>query len=429
MKGFLKRTIVHLITLEARWLLRRKNPTIVAITGNVGKTSMKDATYAAVRGQLAARKSEKSYNSEIGVPLTILGLPNAWNNPFLWLKNLLDGAFIACLAREYPSVLILETGVDQPGDMAHLTEWLRPDVVVLTRLPDVPVHVEAFRSPEAVAAEKLTLVHALKSEGVLIYNHDDEIIKRHLPEVRQRTIGYGRYLDTDFRASSDAVTYRDNRPVGSTFSITHGDESVSIKLSGTLGVQPAYTMAGAVAVAHTLGVPFREAVCAAARLPLPPGRMRLLSGLKGTTIIDDSYNSSPIAAEVALQTLREVTHAKRKIAVLGDMLELGRFSSREHERIGELVPGAVDVLITVGVRARGIAKAALAHGFQESQILQYDDAVRAGRELQTLMAAGDVILVKASQGIRAERIVEEVMQEPERAGELLARQDRAWKQR
>lgn len=429
MKGVFKRLVTTVLTREAQQLLRRKRPTIVAVTGSVGKTSMKDAIYAAVRSHRTARKSEQSFNSELGVPLAVLGLPNAWNNPLLWVKNCIDGALLALFAREYPEVLILETGVDRPGDMAALTAWLRPDVVVLTRLPDIPVHVEYFSSPDAVAAEKMTLVAALQSEGTFVYNNDDAIIKKYLPDVRQRTVGFGRFLPTDVTARDDRVVYRDNRPVGVQCSVEHEGESATVRTSGTIGLQTVYTLTGAVAVARVLGVPLAEAAAGATELPLPPGRMRLLAGIKGTTLIDDTYNSSPIAAELALQTLRELKHAKRKIAVLGDMLELGRFSSSEHERIGTLVPGCADALFTVGIRSRKTAEAALEHGLHESKIFQYDDAVRAGRELQGFLEPGDVVLIKGSQGIRAERIVEEVLEDPQRASEFLARQSAAWKRR
>ena len=143
-------------------------------------------------------------------------------------------------------------------------------------------------------------------------------------------------------------------------------------------------------------------------------------------IIDDTYNSSPTACELALSTLSEVKYGGRKIAVLGDMLELGRFSSEEHEKIGALVPRTADMLLTVGIRARKIAEAALAAGMDEEHILQYEDSQRAGRELQALLKSGDVVLIKASQGIRAERIVEEIMAHPDEASSLLVRQDTEW---
>ena len=165
MKNFLKRIIVAILTYEAQLLLLRTKPTIVAVTGNVGKTSVKDAIYEVLKGTIHTRKSEKSFNSEIGVPLSVLGLESGWNNPLLWLKNIIDGLLLVIHPGTYPKVLVLEMGVDRPGDMDALTTWIRPHVVVLTRLPDVPVHVEFFDSPEAVCKEKIKLVHALRQIG------------------------------------------------------------------------------------------------------------------------------------------------------------------------------------------------------------------------------------------------------------------------
>jgi UDP-N-acetylmuramyl pentapeptide synthase len=429
MKTFFKTLVVAALTYEAKLLLRRHQPIIIAITGSVGKTSTKDAIYSVLKRHVSARKSEKSFNSDIGVPLTVLGLPNAWNNPLFWFKNLLDGLMIALFSKSYPSYLILETGVDRPGDMARLTAWLKPQMVVLTRLPDVPVHVEFFSSPEAVVAEKMKLVEALKSEGVLIYNHDDEIIKRQLPGVRQQAIGYSRYLPSQFMAREDKLYYHDNRPDGIIFDLEHIDQREEVRLPGALGTPPIYSALAAAAVGVQCGLSLKDVAMALSEHPAPPGRMRVMPGIKGSIIIDDTYNASPIAMEQALFTLKEVKYAKRRIAILGDMLALGKFSQREHERMGELVPQCADVLFTLGIRSRKIAEAALEHGLSEKNIFQYDDVARAGRELQAMLSPGDVVLVKASQGIRAERVVEEVMQEPERAKELLVRQDSEWQKR
>lgn len=426
MKSFLKKVVVAILSWEAKMLLRRHRPTIVAITGNVGKTTTKDAIYAAIKNSVSARKSEKSFNSEIGVPITVLGLHNAWGNPILWAKNIIDGFFIAFFSKQYPAVLVLEMGIDRPGDMERMAKWVSPDIVVLTRLPSVPVHVEYFNTPEQVVEEKMKLVSALKAEGTLVYNADDTIIEAQLPDVLQRTVGFSRYLESDFMGSGDRVVYSDDIPMGVEFAIKHGSESYTLQIQGTVGTQQVYACTAAVAVASALGVSLEEAVTSLGDMRTPNGRMRLIAGLKASVILDDTYNASPTACEQALQTLGEMRYAKRKIAVLGDMLELGRFSSKEHERLGEQVSKVADILLTIGVRARMIAEGALTMGMDEENILQYEDAARAGRELQAMLQPGDVVLVKASQGIRAERIVEEIMAEPELAPELLVRQDEEW---
>jgi UDP-N-acetylmuramoyl-tripeptide--D-alanyl-D-alanine ligase len=426
MKAFFKKVIVSIITYEAKVALRRHRPMVIAITGSVGKTSTKDAIFAVLKNHVSARKSQKSFNSEIGVPLSVLGLPNAWESIWGWTQNIIDGFFVAFFSRQYPKVLVLETGVDRPGDMARLTSWLKPDIVVMTRLPDVPAHVEYFGTPEAVVAEKLELLKALKPEGIFIYNHDDEKLQAVARDTRQASFGFSRYVPAHFTAAKDTIIYHDDRPAGTAVELRYLDQIVPIKQLGVVGVQNSYMFAAAAAVAHQFDISLEAVAAALSNYETPPGRMRLLPGIKGVTIIDDTYNSSPVALEAALLTLKEIRGAKRKIAVIGDMLELGQFSSREHERIGTFVPQCADLLLTVGIRSRKLAEGALENGMSEKVIWQYDDVARAGRELQALIQPGDVILVKASQGIRLERIVEEIMAEPENAKNLLVRQDEFW---
>lgn len=428
LKKFFKKVVVKILTFEAKMLLKRTRPCIIAVTGSVGKTSIKDVIFEILKERLHVRKSEKSFNSEIGVPLSVLGLPNAWSNPLLWLKNIIDGAIIMIHPGEYPKILVLEMGVDRPGDMDNLTEWIHPDVVVLTRLPDVPVHVEYFESPEAIIQEKEKLVHALKEDGILVYNQDDEKIVRIADETRQQSIGYSRYSLSPFTASADKIIYENGIATGFEFILTHLGQSINIKVNSSLGVQHAYNYAAGAAVASIFDIPL-DAVQESLRTYIPPpGRMRLIPGIKDTLLIDDTYNSSPTASEQSLVTLGSLRGVKRRIAVLGDMMELGQFSTREHERIGRLIPQSVDILVTIGVRARGFSKGALEQGMQEKNIFEYDDAVQAGREMQQFIKAGDVILVKGSQYIRAERFVEELMAEPEKADILLVRQDTMWKE-
>ncbi len=158
-----------------------------------------------------------------------------------------------------------------------------------------------------------------------------------------------------------------------------------------------------------------------------PGRMRLLAGVKETILIDDSYNASPIAVEKAVETLGSLEIINgRKIAVLGDMLELGKYSTEEHKKIGKIVAITCDVLIAVGMRSKDIVEGALLGGMCEKDILQFEDSENAGKYLQNFIQSGDVILIKGSQSIRTEKIVEEIMAHPEKKSELLVRQEADW---
>lgn len=428
-KSIFKQFVVWCLTHEAAVLLRRKRPVVVAVTGSVGKTATKDAVYTALRRFRPTRKSERSYNSELGVPLTVLGLQNAWQSPLGWLKNIIDGFFIAYFTRSYPEVLVLEMGVDRPGDMKALTKWITPSVVVLTRFPKVPVHVEFFASPDEVIREKMQLAAALPPDGILVFNGDDEAVRSRAEGVLQRTISYARYSEADVRATNDRVEYdAADTPRGVTFTLTVEGVSNEVSVLGGVGVQHAYACAAAMAVANAFALN-TDAVAAQLRtFTPPPGRMRILEGVKDTVLLDDTYNASPIAGERALQTLKELKVKGRRIAVLGDMLELGQYSKQAHATLGEHAAGAADLLLTIGVRARQTAQTALAHGMREDSVLQFDDIHALGRALQRVMAPGDVVLFKASQRVRLEQAVKEVMAHPDDAPTILVRQSAAWQQ-
>ena len=429
MKEHLKKIIVGILTFEAKILLARTKPKIVAITGSVGKTSTKDAIFTVLSGRVHARKSEKSFNSDIGVALTILGLENGWNSPLAWLKNIFDGAIHALFTKGYPDVLILEMGVDRKGDMKRLTSWIKPDIAVVTLLPEVPVHVEYFASPAEVIEEKMTLVFALKPNGVFIYNSDDAKIQPFLSEIRQMSFGFSRYSPSHFTAHADHVLYDGGVPIGVEFTMSHLTEEVTVKVMGALGAQHAYTYGAALAVGNQFGISLEDGAKALLGHVSPQGRMRVMRGVEGTTVIDDTYNSSPVACEHAIQTLHELKTKGRKIAVLGDMLELGQFSVREHERIGEFLADKVDVLCTLGVRAQKIAEGALRYGLSEKVIFQYDDITTLINELRPALSQNDIILVKASQSIRAEKVVAALMLEKDKTVEMLVRQDEMWSKR
>ena len=138
MKNIFKKLITYILRIEAKLVLWKYHPKIVAITGSVGKTSTKDAVFAVISGISYVRKSEKSFNSEIGLPLTILGVPNGWNNPVIWFKNIVTGLKLIFLRNKYPKWLVLEVGIGHPGDMKKTAAWLRTDAVIMTAIGETP---------------------------------------------------------------------------------------------------------------------------------------------------------------------------------------------------------------------------------------------------------------------------------------------------
>ncbi len=429
MKTLLRYIVTEIIEWEAKLVLRKYKPKIIAITGSVGKTSTKDAIFAVVEKALIARKSDKSFNSEIGLPLTILGCDNGWSNPFLWLSNITRGLVLLIANEHYPKWLVLEVGAGKPGDIARAVELVTPDIVVFTAFSAVPVHVEFFKSVEALFDEKANLVRALKPTGMLILNADDERVLTLRDRTKAKSITYGFSKEAMFRASNMTIAYEDGRPVGTTFKFEYDGNVFPVVMCGVLGVQPVYSALAALSLGVYLKLNIIDMIGAIRMYDTPSGRMRIVPGIKGTTIIDDTYNSSPIAAEAAVDVLVGVKTKGKKIAVLGDMLELGKFTEDEHKKLGSQTGKIVDLLLLVGPRAKYIVEGALSVGMSEKNIIEFDDARLAGKYLEGVIREGDIVLAKGSQSMRVERAVEEIMAHPEEASRLLVRQEDEWKAR
>jgi len=439
MKKIAKNIITSILRVEASAVLRKYKPKIVAVIGSVGKTSTKDAIYSVFSREFFVRKSDKSFNSEIGIPLTVLGCKNGWNDPFIWLQNIFGGLWLLIHKQRYPEWLILEIGVDMPDDMKRAAEWIKPDMLIVTRFADVPVHVEHFSSPEAIIAEKSLMVGSLKKDGVLILNSDDEKVLALKEKWTGKVKTYGFSEKANVSGSHLSVMYGEDDierkfPAGIMMRLDVGETSIPVRIYGTLGKTMGYSAMATAAASISVGIHLVKISEGIAKIIPPSGRMRLLPGIKHSLILDDSYNASPVAMASALETLKEVKTYGRKFAVLGDMLELGKYSTDEHKKVGALAKDVCDVLVTVGIRARSIALGALDNGMNEDNIYQFDTSKEAGKYLEKLIGDGDIILVKGSQGsgtnkIRMEQAVEEIMAEPEKARDVLVRQGDEWRTR
>lgn len=428
MKSLFKSFVVKVLTAEARLALRLHDPKIVAVTGNVGKTSTKDAIYTVLRGYYPVRKSEKSFNSEIGVPLAILGLPNAWSNPFGWLWNFIRG-LVRAASPGFPKVLVLEIGADRPGDISSITRWLSPDVVVYTRMQTVPVHVENFGSPERMFQEKGYLGQALKHHGIVVLNGDDEKMKPFTKGARDIwTFGFKNGSDVrgdDYYISYDQAT---DLPYGIVFKAHSNLGTATYSLPGVIGKHYAYPMLAAITVGEVFDITPEEAAKALSGHKTPHGRMRLVKGEK-CLIIDDSYNSSPIALEEGLNALADLEISGKKIAVLGDMKELGRYSKSEHKRLGVHASKIAHTLVAVGEQAVHFAEGARESGMPADSILTFKTSEEAIPAILARVREGDAVLVKGSQSMRMEHIARALLPKHVDPGEHLVRQEKEWKGR
>lgn len=423
MKKILKSIVAYLLALVARTVVRRYRPRIVMITGSVGKTSTKDAVAAVLRARFLVRASDKSFNSEFGVPFTILGVKNPLDAPLEWFALCKSAFALLFLPNHYPNMLVLEVGADRPGDLAKITRIAVPEAVVVTCLPEIPVHVEAYASPVAVREEEFSPAYALPSSAPLIVSADDQYALDMAMRLSARVISYGTTGGASVHMSDVGFYEEQGTVVGMQAKVVMDGQEGKLVVRGSVGNVQMCPVAAALAVAQAYALPLPEALKALESYEPPPGRGRLLHGKNSSVIIDDSYNASPAAVEEALTTLKAFPKAARRVAILGDMLELGRYSVMEHERIGTFACTSADLVVAVGVRTRLFASVS-----GGAEVITFDNSQSAARELPPLVRPGDVILVKGSQSIRMERVVEALLENSADAARLV-RQERAWKRR
>lgn len=423
----MKHIVTKILTNASKRLLARHQPTIVAVTGSVGKTSTRDAIAVVLGSRFHIRTAKKNLNTELGVPLTILGIDkprNAWG----WFRACLRAlSGLGAGGESYPSHLVLEFGADRPGDIKHLCELAPPTVGVVTPLSYV--HVVNYPSFEALIAEKAELVKALPSDGLAILNADD------LRVLQMRELSAAKVLTYGSSEQADLVLmdYALDAPRGIRFAIKdrlRTELPVEVSVNGTLGAHQALACLAALTVGKHFGIsPADGAQALSASYTSPPGRMKPLSGIKGTLLLDDTYNAAPASMAAALEVLKVCTPFEntRRVAALGEMAELGAYTEAEHRQLGWRVAEAgVDLLVLVGEKSRDTMRGALEAGMAEDQIILVKNSVEAGRVLDQQLQSGDVVLIKGSQSSRMEKAVKDVLADPTKASELLVRQESEW---
>lgn len=427
----LKTILQMLLRHCANKIIKKYKPDIVGITGSIGKTSAKEAITAVLSSKFDVRSNFKNYNNEIGLPLTIIGIEKSPGKDFFgWLK-IFYKAFALRFSRDpqYPDVLVLEMGADKPGDIEYLLEIAPCKVGVLTFIGNA--HIEFFKTIKKIAQEKRLIITNLKEDGFAVLNFDNEMVMQNA-KTKAETITYGFKDGADLQATDVHVINDDKTdwPVGLNFKISFHGNIVPVFLPGFIAEQFIPAALAGLAVGHIFGINLVESALALQKVKPLAGHMRIIPGIKQTLLIDDTYNSSPDAVKSALNALAKVVPQEegKRIVVLGDMLELGADTEIAHREIGfRVAEKEFDFLITVGQASKKFtAVAAREAGMDENKVVVFDDSASAGKFLQDKMEKGDVILVKGSQGARMEKIVKEVMADPEKAGELLVRQEEYW---
>jgi len=422
-----RRILETILRWMAHVLLKKYNPIIVGITGSVGKTSAKEATFLVLSHFYRVRQSQKNYNNEIGIPLTIIGARSGEQSLRGWARVVVQWFWALLFPVEYPEVLILEMGIDRPGDMKYLLSFVPVRIAVVTAIG--PAHVEFFGNVERIAAEKERIVSAIGSNGSVILNADDQRVMAMEKKAKVPVTTFG-CVETARVFASDIMQNfsRDKALKGISFKLNYDGKSIPVRLHHVVARHYISAVLAALSVGIALRLNLVECARAVENFISLPGRMNLLDGISGSTIIDDTYNASPRAVEAAVQTLAEMP-ATRLIVVLGDMLELGELSEREHTAIASLLASHhITLFYAMGVRMEHAYRAALTSGcFTPDTVFYFEDPVLTGRALASVLREGDVVLVKGSQGMRMEKVVEEIMAEPHKAQELLCRQSPEWR--
>lgn len=419
----MKKIIIKILHSLTRQVLKKYHPTVIAITGSVGKTSTKEAVFAVLATKYRVRKNAGNYNTEIGLPLTILGSTPPGRSLFKWLGVFSQGLKLLFTRQDYPEILVLEMGADKPGDISDLLGVIEPKVGIITAI--APTHTEQFGSVAGVAREKGKLFKEMDKDGFIVVNRDDKEVIRLAENCKAKVMTYGIATDEDVDVRAAEIFPSRSQDVstgiaGVSFKLITEGTVTPVLLRGVVGSHQIYPALAATGVAQIFDVHMVGVAEGLGRMAPTPGRMRILPGIKRTVIIDDTYNASPVAVLAALLSIVELDGDSRKFAVLGDMLELGSLSEEEHAKIGQAVARyKFDVLITVGERSRDIARAARTSGMSEDYIFEFGSTKEAGRFIQDRIEPGDIVLIKGSRGMHMERVVKEIMAEPERAGELL----------
>ncbi|HET7630375.1 MAG TPA: UDP-N-acetylmuramoyl-tripeptide--D-alanyl-D-alanine ligase [Candidatus Saccharimonadales bacterium] len=396
--------------------LKHHQPQLVAVVGSVGKTGTKVAIATVLAEKYRVRLHEGNHSTPMSVPLSVMGVdyPDNVHSISQWL-TVFKAAKLRIKGEKDADVIVQELGTDHPGDIKDFAKYLHPNIAVVTAVSDE--HMEFFASLEAVAAEELSIAGF---SDFCVINRDD--VDSHFAKLANThnltTYGLGELAE--YRLDLAESSPLDGR-TGRLICPEWGEVPINLQLIGDHNLKAA---AAAVAVAAKLGLTSQQTAIGVAKITPTAGRMRPLRGLDDSVLIDDTYNSSPLAAKAALDTLYQI-EAPQRIAILGSMNELGRLSAQAHEALGKHCDSSkLDWLVTIGEEAATyLAPAAKQKG---CQVRSFKSALDAGGFVHSVMKPGAVILAKGSQNqVYAEEALKVLLHSTEEEKSLV-RQSPEW---
>lgn len=347
---------------------------VIGVTGSNGKTSTKDIVTSLLATKFKVQKTEGNFNNHIGLPLTILSL------------------------EENTEMAVLEMGMSSLGEIEFLSKLARPDAAIITNIGEA--HLMDLGSRDAIAEAKLEIVTGLQNGGVFVYNGDESLLTNRVPNMNlaAETITFG-----DARANDYYPTSVTLQATGTYFKMNQ-DENTVFYLP-VLGKHNVYNTLASMAIAKYFGVTWEEMKQGLVTLQMTGMRMEIVKTNTGLTVINDAYNASPTAMEAAFHLMNGLDGFTKKVVVLGDMLELGDQEVQFHYEVGKLIdPAKISYVFTYGRLGAQIAEGAKIN-FPKERVKVYDNKEELVKELQTVIDENDVVLVKASRGMKLEEII------------------------
>ncbi len=423
-----KRKILEkILRLMTRGVLRKYQPIIVGITGSVGKSSAKEAVALVLGAAFTVRKAEGNYNNEIGIPLTVIGAKSGGNSIVRWVGVFCKWCSLMVFPKQYPEVLVLEMGIDRPGDMAFLLEFIPVKIGIVTQISSS--HMAYFGTLSNIAREKGKLIAALPEDGIAILNADDKRTLKMGEKTKAKVMTYGFEDGADIQADNFVFHREARRAEGLSFKVNFDGKTLPIRLPKVVAKHHIPAVLAALAAGIALKMNPFEVIEILEKFEPLPGRLRLLPGRDNTYLLDDTYNASPTSTRAALDVMGELM-APRKVVVLGDMLELGIDTDREHASLSQAVKSSgVHIVVTVGKHMRALHEELLKDGFSRKQVLWLPDPMSAVEAVLSIIRSEDLILIKGSQGLRMEKVTEQLLVDPRTAESFLCRQSDEWRKK
>ncbi len=347
---------------------------VIAITGSVGKTSTKDIVYSVVSQKYKTLKTQGNMNNHIGMPMTILGLKKH-------------------------EALVVEMGMNHLGELSKLTDIAKPTIAVITNVGTA--HIGNLGSRENILRAKLEILEGLSNDGYAVVNNDNDLLHSWQKENKNfKVVTYG--INNDSMNMAKDIIYNDN---SSSYKLYPEEKLIEVPVGGEAFV---YNSLAAVSVGKLLDIPINQIAKGIKKFELSKMRLDLQKTKQGYTVINDCYNANYDSMKSAIEYLKS-SEGKRKIAVLGDMLELGDFSKELHEKVGKVVAdNNIDILITVGNESKNIASIAKQNGIEH--VYEFDNNKYAIDKLKKILKVDDAVLIKASNSMNFKEIVDSLLQ-------------------